>query len=46
VSKEGEVTLETSAVRRCSSSSPLGAGGFIGTETGGERLVTLGVEPE
>ena len=51
VSKEGVVVLvETSAVRRFSSSSPLVAEGFIGggtgLETGGERLVRLGVEPE
>lgn len=47
VSKEGEVTAETSAVRLISS---LGARGFVGVgtgmKTGGERLVTLGVEPE
>lgn len=47
VSKEGEVTVETSAVRLISS---LGAEGFVGVgtgmKTGGERLVRLGVEPE
>jgi hypothetical protein len=50
VSKEGEVTVEISAVRLFSSSSPLGAEGFVGVgtgmKTGGERLVRLGVEPE
>jgi len=50
VSKEGEVVVvvvpvETSAVRRFSSSSPLGVGPV--TETGGSWLVVrLGVEPE
>ena len=50
VSKEGVVPVETSAVRRFSSPSPLGAEGFIGVEvgleTGGERVVILGVKPE
>lgn len=50
VSKEGVVLVETSAVRRFSSSSPLGPEPFIGVgigmETGGERLVRFGVESE
>ena len=46
VSKEGVVPVETSAVRRFSSSSPLGAEAFIGVETAGERPAELGVEPE
>ena len=47
VSKEGEAPEETSAVRRFSSSSPLGPERFIGgMEAGDERLARLGVEPE
>lgn len=50
VSKEGVVLVETSAVRRFSSSSPLGPEPFIGVgigmETGGERLVRFGAESE
>lgn len=42
VSKEGGVLVESSAVRLFSSSSPLGPG----METGGERLLRLGVDPQ
>ena len=47
-SKEGVVVplFVTSVFRRCSSSSPLGAEGFVGMGAGDETLVRLCVEPE